>query len=258
MSQSSKRPWYLPTPRFLLRLLVVTAAMFAVSKVTEKLTDAHTFAALAHQQDLAIAAVASINPVEIGSRFLCALTPSAAEMRRKDPSPTYRSHVLPGPSDADDCAYTLSRAAPAPGAALPPPVVGHWSDGLGSFVMPFVAMLDTGWHLAVQPSLFASIFSLFAFVVGAFAALIALAMWDQVWRTPLATMLLAVGAIAFACIVAFLLREIMEGGLYLFGGITHFAGFCCGASSVVVIAYQYVVKLFETGIHEGVEHVLPR
>ena len=257
MVQEHKRPWYRPTPRLLLNFLIVTAVMLGVSKLTEKLTDEKTFIDLAHQQDLAIAAVAGINPAEIGSRFLCAMTPSMAQMRRKYQPVTYRGHVFSGPGDVEDCAYTLSRAAPAPGAALPPPVVGHWGDGLNTMVVPLIALFDTAWHLLVQPSIFASVFSLFAFLAGTFAAFVVMTMWDKLWQTPLAGAFLAVGVVGFACAAAFLLREVMEGGLYFFGGITRFAGFCCGASSVVVLVYQYVVKMIENGIHIGVEHVIP-
>jgi hypothetical protein len=257
MVQEHKRPWYRPTPRLLLNFLIVTAVMLGISKLTEKLTDQKTFIDLAHQQDLAFAAVADINPLDISRRYLCALGPSVENINRQSQGLTYKGRVIGGHAPvAGDCRYTLSRVKPAPGAELPPPVVGHWGDGLNGFVLPFVALLDLAWHLVVQPSVFASIFAVFVFVAGGMAAGLLMTLPSITWHPYVGPAVFAVGTIALACAVGFCLKEIMEGGLYLFGGITRFAGFCCGASSVVVLAYQYVVKMIEGGIHAGVEHVI--
>jgi uncharacterized membrane protein YhhN len=67
----------------------------------------------------------------------------------------------------------------------------------------------------------------------------------------------AMGTIAAGCLVAWCLKEVMAAGLYAFGGITRLAAVCCGASSIVVFVYHFVLKMIETGIHVGVEKVVP-
>ncbi|MES2293774.1 MAG: hypothetical protein V4527_10800 [Pseudomonadota bacterium] len=258
MVQKHKRPWYRPTPRLLLNFLIVTAVMLGVSKLTERLTDKKTFINLATEQNLAFNAVAAINPLDISRRYFCALGLSVEEINRQSQGLTYKGQAVGGHLPvAGDCRYTLSRVKPAPGAELPPPVVGHWGDGLNGIVRPFVALLDLAWHLIVQPSVFASIFAIFTFAAGGVAAGLLMALPSFTWHPYVGPAVFAVGTIALACVVGFCLKEIMEAGLYLFSGITRLGGFCCGASSVVVLAYQYVVKLIENGIHLGVEHVIP-
>ena len=243
------------------RYMIIAAALMGASKLLEQLNQP-VFAALEYEQSLALAAVAGINPPDIFHRYVCALMPSVEQTNReiqaKHPSPRY-GFLGHAPLESD-CRYQLSPVKPAPGG-LPPPVVGHWADGMTSgagLTNFFVALLDTGWHLVVQSSVFASIFSIFAFVTGGVAAGLLMGMVRFVWPAPLAPVVFALGTIAATYFVALVLRGAMQGGLDVFGDITRLAGICCTAPGILRVAYDYVLELIKTGFHSGVEHVIPR
>ena len=232
-----------------LRLGLMALVMMGVGWIMEKALKPDTFGYLEKLQGQALAAVESINPLQFKDRYLCALTPSIRSLNR--PPARFQLSVV------GDCMYTLSNV-PHTGTVLPPPVVGHWADGDTSIMMPFMAFLDTGWHLIVQPSIFASIFSIFAFVIGAMAAGIAMASVRFTWHPYFGVIVFAAGTIAASCLVALCLQWLMEGGLFLFGSITHLAGACCGAAGVTFFGYSFFMKTVEVRIHQGVEEILPK
>ena len=245
--------------RGVLHFVILTAVLMGVGALLERLREHATFDYLARQQSLAVAAVASINPLDMFDRYLCALRPSVEELNRRSRgvSSNPRYAFLGQAPVASDCRYALSRAAPAPGNVLPPPVVGHWADGTSGLVQPFLALLDTAWHLIAEPSVFSSIFAIFIIVAGGMAAgtLMALARFN--WPPLIGPTVFAMGTIAAGCLIAWCLKEVMAAGLYAFGSITHLAAVCCGASSIVVFVYHFVLKMIETGIHMGAEKIVP-
>ncbi len=250
----------------LLRLIVITLVMMVIGRITEKLVNKVELLELDRSQAEAMAAVHGINPLQIKDRFLCAITPSVADMNRKFQATHTEGQAffLGHQSLAGDCAYTLSRSAQAQtsgavlqGDALPPPVVGHWGDGITPIILPVIALLDTGWHLIVQPSLFASIFAIFAFVMGGILAGVAMVASRQDFPGYVGPIVWSLGTIVCACLVAWGLREIMEGGLFLFGKFTQFAGLCCGGGTVTYFGYSFTVKALEVKTHGVVEHMLP-
>jgi hypothetical protein len=230
--------------------------MLAVGNVLERLLKTETFEHLAIAQREAMAAVESIRPTQFKDRFVCAITPSADWMNRATPSQgsSFTYHF----SDADDCKYTLSSLpASARSRDLPPPVVGHWADGMNGLVGPFIALIDTAWHLIVQPSFFASVFAIAAFVIAALATGLLMAMARFTWHPWLGATIFAVGTVALACVVAWCLQITMEGGLYLFGRITGIAGLCCGAAGITGASYTFFLKVVEVQIHENVDKLVP-
>jgi hypothetical protein len=253
-----------------LHFVLVTLVMMLVGRAAEAAIDKASFMSLAGAQTQALAAVQAINPLMITDRYICALTPSVAEMNRKykQDHPNAGTFFLGNRPLIFDCAYSLPQRAARTAATsstpvrvddavLPPPVVGHWADGLNPLVMPVAAFLDTGWHLIVQPSLFGSVFALFSFIVGGVLAGAAMAMsrWD--YPGYFGPLVWCIGSIACACLVAFCLKELMEGALYLFGQFTQIAGLCCGSAGVTYFGYTFTVKAVEGQVHGAVEHVIP-
>ena len=241
--------------RSVLRLCVIAAIMMGVGWVLEETLSAHTFNHLTELQREAFAAVDSVNPFQFKDRFLCALTPSVESMNR------HSRYHLPA---STDCMYSLSllglsspeevrvgRASDAE-MPLPPPVVGHWAEGSPGLVMPFFALLDTGWHLVVQPSWFAACFAIATFVLGGLITGLLMAWATARWGTsgPFGLVVFCVGTIAAACAAAWGLRLLMEGGLYLFGKVTQVAGLCCGGAGITLFGYTLATKAVEVRIHE--------
>jgi hypothetical protein len=50
---------------------------------------------------------------------------------------------------------------------------------------------------------------------------------------------------------------IIEGGLWLFSGITQLAGLCCATASITVFGYNVFAKVIEVRVHEAIEHIVP-
>jgi hypothetical protein len=248
--------------RSALRLFVIAAIMMGVGRVLEEKLSAPTFKHLTDLQLEALAAVDSLDPYQIKGRFLCALTPSVESMNR------HSRYHLPA---STDCMYSLSLRPPSSSEgvpvdraadaemSLPPPVVGHWAEGSAGLVMPFLALLDTGWHLVVQPSAFAAFFAISTLVIGGLATGLLMAWAASKWGTPgpLGLMLFCVGTIAAACAAAWGLRMLMEGGLYVFSQVTQLAGLCCGGAGMTLFGYTLATKAVEVRIHEGVDHLIP-
>jgi hypothetical protein len=242
------------------RYMIIAAVLMGASKLLEQLNQP-VFAALERQQSLALTAVTSIDPLVFYRRYVCALEPSAEKLNRESPrlSLGHGRFFNPHQEVRTDCRYQLPDGTqPAQGAPLPPPGVGHWAEGLSGIVMPFVALLDTGWHMIVQPSIFASIFSIFAFALGVIGAGILMGLAKFTWHPFVGAAIFAIGTIALSCAAAFVLREVIAGGLYVFGDVTRLAGLCCTAPGILRVAYDYVLELIKTGFHSGVEHVIPR
>ncbi len=254
--------------RCFIHLCLLAAAMMVVAKITEEVLSTARVDSLKITQASALAAVSSINPLQIKDRFVCALTPSMEAMnaqtrayRQQHPS----TYLTEAPL-SQDCAYTLTdptlRAQYAayrtgPVGQLPPPVVGHWIGGDANIMTIFIAFLDTAWHLMVQPSVLASIFALFSLVVGVLATLVLMSLVSFVWNPIGWPIVLALGTIACTCLVAFVLREVMELGLTMFGWFTQLAGACCASAGITYFGYTFSVKAFEVRIHEGLEHIIP-
>lgn len=234
--------------RGLLRVCIIAAIMLIVGRVMERLLQPETFAHLANVQSDAMGAVRSISPLQFKDRYLCALSPSAGAMNRELRARGRGSPmaVLESADDAHDCKYAPSGAA----------VVGHWADGVG-IVGPFVALVDTAWHLIVQPSFFASVFVISAFVIAALIVGLVMAQVHVTWHPFVWPTVFAIGTIALACAVAWCLQVTMEGGLYLFGRVTSIAGLCCGAAGIAGSSYLFFLKTLEVQIHESVDRIVP-
>ena len=231
------------------RVCVIAAIMMAVSHVMEKLLRRDTFDRLALVQREALAAVGSISPIQFKDRYVCALMPSVDGMNRR-----MRTRA----DSSSDCKYTLSGMLPsAPGETLPSPVVGHWADGLSGIVSPIVALFDTGWHLIVQPSFFASLFAISSFAIAAVLAGLLMARANITWHPYAGPAIFAFGTIALACVVAACLKLSMQGGLYLFGWFTSIAGLCCGSAGVAATGYAFFLKTIEVRVHESVDEIIP-
>lgn len=119
------------------------------------------------------------------------------------------------------------------------------------------AFVDTGWHLVVQPSVFASLFAIVVFVFAGFATAILMVLPKFTWHPFVGAMVYCCGTVAIACVVGWGLQMLMEGGLYLFGRVTQLAGLCCGGAGVLLVGYNLAVKTVEVRIHEGIDHVIP-
>lgn len=247
--------------RALVRLCFIAAIMMGVSRVMEQLLRRDTFDHLHKAQLDAMAAVESISPVQFKDRYVCALTPSV-EVTNRQLQARSRSAALSysGSAASSDCKYSLSQF-PARSAAsrdsLPAPVVGHWADGLNGIVSPVVALFDTAWHLLIQPSFFASVFAVSAFVIAAVLAGLAMASAHITWHPYAGPSIYAIGTIALACFVAGCLKISMEGGLYLFGKLTSIAGLCCGSAGIAATGYTFFLKTIEVRVHESVDSIVP-
>lgn len=249
--------------RHVLRLGVMAAVMMAVGWLLQDELTAPTYSYLTRVQGEALAAVRGINPLQIKDRFVCAMRPSIESMNRMSAGLAYH------PPLASDCMYTLSNMPRTSGhdshsdstassaAALPPPVVRHWADNSSPMVSAVIAFLDTGWHLVVQRSVFATVFALFAFVLGALIAGMLMMLPRFTWHPYLGGVVFCVGAVAFACLVAWGMQMLMEGGLYLFGRVTQIAGLCCGGAGMSYLGYSFFMKTIEVRVHEGIEQVMP-
>ena len=239
-------------------ILVSSAVVLVILLILEHTVTDKNLDALKHQQAAAIAAVGAINPDQIAGRYICALQQSVADTNRKmaalNKDPRY-----PGLGQRpvrEDCMYTLSEAPHAPGA-LPAPVVGHWGDGQNAFTLFIAALFDTVWHLVVQPSWLASIFSIAVFVAGFTVAGVLMGQASITWHPYLGGIAFAVLAVIASSAIGWLLREVMLGALYLFQGIFTLAGLWIGATGPIAVAVRYVTMLFETVLHVGVESVHP-
>jgi hypothetical protein len=263
----------------LTRFLVITLIMLGIGWGTEKIVNKAELLELSHSQTRAIAAVRGLNPWQIKDRFFCAMTPSVESVNRKflAPHPDAATYFMATRPLSADCATVLAvkelRAAadaqPVPEtleAAIkedyhlpaPVPVVGHWADGMSAFVLPVMAFLDTAWHLIVQPSVFASIFAIFSLVMGGILAGVAMAMSRADFPGYIGPLVWCAGTIAATCLVAWGLREVMEGALFVFGKFTQFAGVCCGGGTIAYFGYAFSVKAFEVKTHSVVEHLVSR
>jgi hypothetical protein len=248
----------------LLRLCVITAIMMGIGWGLEKLLTVGTFSYLTGIQRDAFAAVESINPLQIKDRFFCALGPSVEAMNRKYPS------VLYHPPVSTDCMYSLSLLPPATlrrsesdrsvssGMPLPPPVVSHWAENTSPPASLFLALFDTAWHLVIQPSVFASLFAMFALALGGIVAGTLMSLPGFTWHPFVGSMVFCIGTVAAACLAAWGMQMLMEGGLYLFGGITQIAGVCCGGAGVTFFGFTFFKKTLEVGIDERIDHLVPR
>ena len=259
-TQHPQRPWFQRVLWWAARYMILAAVLMGASKLLEQL-DQPVFAALERQQSQALVAVTGIDPLIFYRRYVCALEPSVETLNRESPRLNLghgRSFTLHAEARTD-CRYQLPDGTePAPGAPLPPQGVGHWAEGLNGIVMPFVALLDTAWHMIVQPSIFASIFSIFALVAGGMGAGILMGLVRFTWHPFVGAAIFAAGTIALSCAAAFVLREVIAGGLYVFGDITRLAGICCTAPGILRVAYDYILELIKTGFHGAVEHVMPK
>ncbi|MEO7042911.1 MAG: hypothetical protein ABI035_11665 [Gemmatimonadaceae bacterium] len=251
--------------------------MMAISALLERVLTRDTFAHLTNVQVEAMGAVKSLNPIQIAHRYMCAMDRSVAEMNRefratnRDPTRAFMGEV----PDSTDCAYRLSEAvgsqpagAPvgdspdASSGLLPAPVVGHWADGGGSSLSTLpIALMDTAWHLTVQPSFFGTVFALMTFAIAAMVMLLLMA-WSftpqpSLMATPGGLMLYAVGTIALSCVVALCLQGLMEGGLYAFGRITNIAGLCVGSAGITSFGFSFFTKAADVKLHDVVESIVP-
>jgi hypothetical protein len=240
----------LHTLHSLVRLCAVAAVMLVVGWILDKALSASTFAYLSTAQARALGAVEAINPLQMKDRYLCALTPSFDSMNRSMPRTAFQIPV------AGDCMYTLADTAPSPGAP-PVPVVGHWADGMSGYMIPFVAFLDMAWHMVFQHSIFASLFSLAAFLIGALVTGVLMMLPRFTWHPFIGASVFAVGTVAVGCGAAWCIQMLMEGGLYLFGSFTHFAGLCCGSAGIGYAGFALFSKTIEVRVHESVEHLVP-
>lgn len=250
------------TLRGLLRVCVIAAIMMVVGRMMERLLKRETFDRLATVQREALAAVESISPIQFKDRYVCALTPSVEQTNRQFEAQRRSSSFsyLEPFAAAGDCKYTLS-GIPAPSAAphenLPAPVVGHWADGLSGIVSPVVALLDTAWHLVIQPSFFASVFAICSFAIAALLAGLLMASANITWHPYVGPSIFAIGTIALACVVAACLKITMQGGLQLFGWFTSIAGLCCGSAGLAATGYAFFLKTIEVRVHESVDEIIP-
>ena len=243
------------------RVCIIAAIMMVVGRVMEKLLRRDTFDRLTTVQQDALAAVESISPIQFKDRYVCALMPSVEEANRQLQAQSRSATLsyLRASAVSSDCKYTLSEFPPrsaAPRDSLPAPVVGHWADGM-SMVTPFIALLDTAWHLIIQPSFFASVFAVSAFVIAAILAGLLMASAHITWHPYAGPSIFAIGTIALACLVAACLKISMEGGLYLFGWFTSIAGLCCGSAGVAATGYAFFLKTIEVRVHESVDEIIP-
>jgi hypothetical protein len=243
------------------RVCIIAAIMMVVGRMMEKLLQRETFDHLATVQQEARAAVESISPIQFKDRYVCALTPSVEESKREIESHGRGSAVYLGDFVvANDCKYTLSEFPARPTASsdsLRAPVVGHWADGLSGLVSPIVALFDTAWHLVIQPSFFASVFAVSAFLIAAFVVGLLMASANITWHPYAGPAIFAIATIAVACVVAACLKITMEGGLYLFGRFTSIAGLCCSSAGLAATGYAFFLKTIEVRVHEGVDEIIP-
>jgi hypothetical protein len=248
------------TLRGLVRLCVIAAIMMAISWLLENVLTRDTFAHLTRVQIEALGAVKSIDPIQVGERYVCALRPSVETINEqiristRDPRLAYESDT----PLSTDCMYQLSDIKGAPHGQLPSPVVGHWAETFSFPVfIPLVAFLDTAWHIVVQPSFFGSVFAIATVAMAAILTTLLLGLTRQPYNPWLSPVAFAVGTIVLACLVALCLQGLMEGGLIVFGRITNIAGLCVGSAGITSFGFTFFTKAADVKIHDVVENIVP-